>query len=212
MIAWIIILLVLLLILAFPVGIDAAFASGAFSLKIKLGPFRKAMLPRTKPTRKKQKKKKEEPAEKPPDETKKKKQSLTLDDILTLAEIGLDALHKFRIHLSVDRFRLHWVAAAADPCDAVMQYGRINAALGALLSRAHSALKIRDEDVRTELDLEAEHPEISAQIILSIQIWELLLIAGTAGFAGLRWLIRRKRSAKAAAAAETERSKEDGEL
>ena len=74
-----------------------------------------------------------EPEEKPSEQKKeKKKKKLTLDDILTLAEIGLDALRRFRMHLSVDRIMLHYTAAAADPYDAVQQYGKVNAALGVL--------------------------------------------------------------------------------
>ncbi len=210
MIAWMIVIVLLLLILAFPVGIDAAYDGDDRFLKLKLGPFRKTILP--KDQKKKKKEKREEKPEQAQPEEKKKKQSLTLDDILTLAEIGLDALRRFRIHLSVDRFRLYWTAAASDPYSAVQQYGRVNAALGALAAKAHAALKIRDEDIRTTLDLEAEHPTVRTRLVLSIQIWEILLIGLSAGFAGLRWFLKKKRDARAAAAAEKERSSQDGEL
>ena len=210
MLAWIIILVVLLLILACPVGIDAAFGGEGFFLKLKLGPFRKTLLPaRKKPP--KPEEPKPEPEEAPEEKKKKKKPSFSLDDIFTLAGIGLDALHDFRVRLSVDRFALHWCAAAADPYDAVMQYGRVNAALGALQTKAHTALKIREEDVRTELDLTADKPAVEGQLILTIQIWEILLIGICAGAKGLRWQIRKKRTQRAAAAADTERSNHDGE-
>lgn len=214
MIVWIIVLLVLLLILICPVGIDAAYQASQFSLKLKIGPFRKALFPREKRDKKKKKKEKQEKPEpkEPEEEQPKKKQRFTLDDILTLAEIGLDALHRFRVHLSVDLFLLYWTAAAADPYDAVMQYGRINAALGSLMGKAHAALKIRDEDVQTTIDLTLDHPKIETRLILSIQIWEVLLIGIAAGAAGLRWMIRKKRDERAAASAATERSKQDGEL
>ena len=212
MLVWIIILVILLLILACPVGADAAYTADAGFLKLKIGPFRITLLPAKKKP-KKEKKKKEETAEsdEPKKTGKKKKTKLTLDDILTLAEIGLDTLHQFRIRLSVDLIKLYWSAAASDPCDAVMQYGRINAVLGALQGKAHTALKIRSEDIRTELDLTAERPKIEARIILSIQIWEILLIGILAGAKGLRWIIRKKRNERAAAAADTERSINDGE-
>ncbi len=213
MIVWIIVLLVLLLILACPVGIDGAYQTARFSLKLKIGPFRKALFPREKEKKKKKKEKKEKPKPQETGEKKpKKKPGFTLDDILTLAEIGLDALHRFRVHLSIDRFLLYWTAAAADPYAAVMQYGRINAALGSLMGKAHTALKIRDEDVRTTIDLILEHPQIEAQLVLSIQVWEVLLIGIIAGAAGLRWMIRKKRNERAAASAATERSIQDGEL
>ena len=71
---------------------------------------------------------------------------------------------------------------------------------------------VREQDIRTTLDLEAERPEIRMRLILSIQIWEILLIVLCAGGAGLRWILKKKRSERAAAAAEKERRKQDGEL
>ena len=212
--AWIIILIVLLLILALPVGVDAAYDPNTKYLKLKLGPGRVTLLPAKKKPRK-PKEEKPEPEDKPPEEKKekkKKKTKLTLDDILTLAEIGLDALRRFRMHLSVDRFVLHYTAAASDPYAAVQQYGKVNAALGVLAGKAHTALKIRSEDIQTQLDLTVERPVIEGQIVLTIQIWEILLIAICAGARALRWLLKKKRTERAAAAAEKERSTEDGEL
>ena len=212
MIAWIIILFVLLLILALPVGIDAAYDPETKYLKLKLGPVRKTLLPAQKKP-KKPKEEKPEPAEKPSEKKKeKKKLKLSLDDILTLAEIGLDALHHFRVHLSVDRIVLHYTAAAADPYAAVQQYGKVNAALGVLAGKAHTALKIRSEDVQTQLDLTAERPVVEGRIILTIQIWEILLIGICAGARALRWLLKKKRMERADTKAEKERSTLDGEL
>ena len=204
MIAWIIVIAVLLLILAFPVGVDAAYGPEARFLKLKLGPFRKTLLPAEKKEKKKKKKKPAEAkteGEEGAGKKKKKKLRLTLDDILTLAEIGLDALHAFRLHLSVDRVLLHWCAASRDPYDAVQQFGRVNAVLGVVGAKLRNVLKIRQSDVRTELDLTKERPEIDSRLILSIQIWEILLIGGCAGIAALRWKWKKKRTERAAAAA-----------
>lgn len=213
MLVWILILALILLILVCPVGIDGAYGGGESFLKLKIGLFRKTLLPRERKAKKPKKEKKKKP-EPDSDETpkEKKKVSFTLDDILTLAEIALDTLHRFRVHLSVDRLAVHWVAAASDPYDAVLQYGRVNAALGALVTKTHTALKVRDEDVRTELDLEAAKPKIEGRLILTIQIWEVLLILLCAGFKGARWILNKKRTERAAAAAAKERSIQDGEF
>ena len=45
MLVWIIVIVLLLLILACPVGIDAACTQDARHLKLKIGPFRKKLLP-----------------------------------------------------------------------------------------------------------------------------------------------------------------------
>ncbi len=210
---WILILLAILLILAFPVGVDAAYDGDDRFLKLKLGPFRKTLLPAEKKEKRKREKKKDTQQEPPDDAKEKIKKRLTLDDILTLAEIGIDTVRRFRMHLSVDRLVMYWTAGAPDPCDAVMQYGRVNAVIGAVLAKAHTRFKIREEDVRTEIDLTAARPEIRFRAVLSIQIWEILLIAVSAAVPGLRWMIKRKRSERAASAdAAVERSIQDGEF
>ncbi len=203
--AWLIVIAIVLLILAFPVGVDAQYASGNSFLKLKLGFFRRTLLPSSqKKDKKKKKKKTTEKPSKPGEEDQKKekkKPGLTLDDILTLAEIALDALHRFFFHLSVDLLVVHWCAGASDPYGAVQQYGRVNALLGITEAKLRNALKIRESDIRTALDLGAERPEIVARLVLSIQIWEILLIGVCAGVPALRWMINKKRMERAAAAA-----------
>lgn len=203
MIAWIILIIVLLLLLTFPVGVDALYAPDGKYLKLKLGPFRVGVLPsKGKPKRPKQEKepKKTEASETPAPE--KKKLRLTFSDILTLAEIGLDALRRFRLHLSIDRLRLHWTAAASDPYGAVLQYGRVNEILGMLGGPAHTVFRFHEEDVRTEIDFERTRPVVEAGIVLSIQIWEILLVAVCAAAAALKWYRMKKRTERSAAQAD----------
>ena len=50
------------------------------------------------------------------------------------------------------------------------------------------------------------------RIILTIQIWEVLLIGICAGAKALRWLLKKKRMERADTKAEKERSTQDGEL
>ena len=75
-----------------------------------------------------------------------------------------------------------------------------------------TAMKIRSEDVQTQLDLTAERPVVEGRIILTIQIWEVFLIGICAGAKALRWLLKKKRMERADLKAEKERSTQDGEL
>ena len=200
MIAWITVILVLLLILTFPVGIDAAYAPERYWLKLKLGPFRVTVMPGK---GKKKPKKKAQPQPKPEEAAtpKKKKRQLPklgIDDVRTLAEIVLRAIRRFRTHLSVDKLYMDWTSAAADPYAAVVQYGRVNALLGALSGPVHRVFRIRREDVRTGLDLEAPKPIVDLQLVMSLQVWEILLIAVCAGASGIRWYCKKKRTERAA--------------
>ena len=197
MIALIVILTILLLILILPVGADVSYLDGAFALKAKAGPLRIQILPK-KEKQPKEQKEKDKPKEKEPKAgaKEKPKQKMTLEDYLELAKIGLGALGRFRRSLSIDTFLLHVVSGAADPYGAVMQYGYLNAGLSALAPAFHRAFKVRREDVRTAVDLELGTTVFEAQLVLSIQIWEILTIGFCAGFAFLRWYLRRKREAK----------------
>lgn len=194
LLALVIIAVVLILFLILPVGVDAAYDGAVFALKAKAGPVKIQILP------KKEKPPEPEGEEKPEKEKKKKreqehkpKQKLTLDDILELAGIGLKALGRFRRSLSVDKLMLHMAAAAPDPYDAVLLYGRVNAGFSALSPLLHRALKIREEDIRTCVDTEPGSMFLEARVVVTLQIWEILYIAFSAGFAALRWLIKRKR-------------------
>lgn len=194
MLALVIIVVLLVLFLILPVGVDAAYDGAVFALKAKAGLIKIRILP------KKAKPPEEEGKEKPKKEKKQKrekehkpKQKLTMDDIFELAGIGLKALGRFRRSLSVDKFMLHMAAAAPDPYDAVLLYGRVNAGLSALSPLLHRAVKIREEDIRTCVDTEPGTMLIRARVVVTVQIWEILYIALSAGFAALRWLGKRKK-------------------
>lgn len=198
MLALCIILAVLLLIFILPVGADAAYIGAAVLLKIKIGPFRLQILPKKEKKEKAKKEKKPKAAE-GHEQKPKPKLKLTLDDILKLAKLGLKALSRFRKSLSIDVFLLHMVCAAKDPYGAVMQFGCLNAGLGALSPLLHKALKIRSEEIRIAVDMEPGPPVIEARLVATLQIWEILYIGICAGFAFLRWYLRRRKQAKGAA-------------
>ena len=102
------------------------------------------------------------------------------------------------MRLDVDLLQLDWTAAAADPYDAVIQYGSVNAMLGAISGPVHNVFSIHSEDIRTGLDLEATRPVISARVVASIQIWELLYIAICAGASAGWHYFRKKREQRSA--------------
>lgn len=199
MLAWIIVIVLLLLLLILPVGVDADYDGARFLLRLKIGPFRKLLFPppEKKPKAKKEKKEKAERVRYPKGYHAPRR--LSREDILTLVRIGLRALKRFRKHLSIDLLRLHFTAAAADPCDAVLLYGWVNAGLATLSPLARPVLHIREGEVETAVDLEGETPRVTLRLIATLQIWEILFIAVCAGGALLVWLGRKKKQARAAA-------------
>lgn len=197
MLTWIIVLVLLLLFLILPVGVDAAFVRSQLTLKCKIGPLRLQLLP-GKPG----KQRKERPRKARPEKQKKPKAEaklkLTKEDIFALLRIFFRALKRFRAHLSIDLLRLHWTAGAADPYDAVIQYGALNAGLHTLYPLAHAALHIREEDLRTDLSYELTKPELEARVVATLQIWEIGLIGICTGAAALRWYCNKRRTARGA--------------
>ncbi len=218
MIALGIILLLIILLLILPVGADAAYTGGELALKVKIGPFRLGILPAKKKAegekkpKKKPKVKKAKKAEaaaegKANKKSAKPKQKLTFDDIMGIVRLGLEALGRFRRSISVDLLKLHITAAGSDPYSAVMNYGYINAAIGALLPLLHKVFKFKKEDYDSRIDFEAEKLGIDAHLVMSVRIGEILLIVICAAFGFLKWLLRRKRRAKAEAKAAAAKEK-----
>lgn len=196
MIALTIIIVLLVLLLIMPVGADVSFIGGEFKLRVKIGPVGKLLFP---PKDKKKEKTKKPKKEKPDKGGGKKKLRLGFDDITAIAKIGLKALKRFRHCLSIDLFMLHLTAAAEDPYDAVMAYGYVNAGIGALMPLAHSALKIRDEDIQIRMDFTEEMTSADARLVATLQIWEILYIAILAVAAFLKWYMQYKKRIKAEA-------------
>ena len=202
MIALAVILAVLVIILILPVGADASYIDNVFSLAAKAGPVKIGILPKkkkaeaeTQPKPKKEKKKKGEAEETEVKAEKKPKQKLSFEDITGIIRLALDALGRFRRSLSIDVLMLHLTTAGPDPYSAVMSYGYFNAAIGALLPSLHRAFKVKKEDIASQVDFEADKLKIDARLQLTVRIGEILLIALCAGFAFLKWLLRRRRRA-----------------
>ena len=198
MIAWIIVVIVLLLFLMLPAGVDAAYRQDALFLSIKLGPLRLRLLPakdlpKAHGEKKKEKKKK--------DDKDGGKEKLKLrpgkDDILDGLRLVLGILSRFRRHLSVDLLRLYFVCAAPDPYDAVMQYGYVNTGFSLLSPLLHQVLNIRREEIVLDLDVTAlEKPDIDAHIVATFQIWEIFYLGFYGGIGFLRWFLALRKSSK----------------
>lgn len=202
---WIIILVVLALILLTPLGVDLSYFEGVFALKVKVGLLRLTLLPRKKKEGKpeKPKKPKKPKPEKEEAEAGEKKPSrfpkLTLSDAVELLGLVFKMLGRFRRFLSIDRLTLHLVTGAPDPFNAVLLYGTLNAALGALSPGFHRAFRVKNEDVLLGSDptpgasLAAE-----GQLAFTWRIWALLHSFNCLLFGALRWYLKKRREQKQA--------------
>ena len=195
MIAWIIVIVLLLLFLIMPVGIVFIYRQQLI-LKVKIGLTNLKVLPSGDKGKPKEPKPKKEKVKVPKDQ---QKLRLNKDDVFSLLKLLFQTLRRFRKHLSIDRLKLYWTAGADDPCDAVMQYGGLNAGLSTLRPYVHEVLKIRDEDIQTSVDFERSTPLIEAELTATLQIWEILFIGNCTAFAILPWYFTKKKLERTAA-------------
>ena len=209
--ALLIILAIIVFILILPFGVKAAYLDEEPYLAARVLCFNIRLLPakekkekpekKKKPAKpkkeKKKKKKKNEEAGEAEGEAKKKP---SVDELLELARIGLDALSSFRRKLTVNSFMLHFVAADEDPYNAAMMFGYVNTALGVMAPLAEKSFNVRQSDVRTAVSFEITEPQIDAELTVTISLGRILAVGLAAGFKFLKY----KRSAVARKAAETD--------
>ena len=185
MLTLIIIFSVLSIISLLPLGIDGGYSGGALSLNIKLGPIIIKLFPRAqKPKTAKPKKEKNVPS----DEAQKEKSKKPMDKTMLLGIIkeGFRAISRFRRKLSIDYFRFHYVFASDDPFETAVGFGRASAVTGVFLPMIDAAFNVKQRDVGFSMDFLADKPIIDVWITATIQVWELIYIAGAFGIGFLK--------------------------
>lgn len=199
-----IVLLILLIFALLRVGVWAEYSESGFLVRVLLGPFRITVFPMKK---KKDKAGKEKPKKEKKPKEKKPKPELTKEEKrekrggmiellkIVLRELKL-VLSKMRRKLSVDQLTLYYTAAADDPFDAAMQYGKLTAGAYGILSILDDIFNIKKQDVRTNVDFNLEKPVVYVCLQLTIAIWEIVYVSGGMIFAVLGHFIRASRGKK----------------
>lgn len=179
------------------VGVSAGYEAQAFSVSARVGPLTIPVWPRP-PAEEPKKPKKEKPPKEPkaPQEQTKEKE-LDFDTILALAKLALKAAGSFRRKLTVELFRLEFVAGSSDPYDTAMQSAYVQAALGSLRPLAQRALHIQERDVQVGADFTADKPRIEARLTLTIRIGQIVAIGVVFGVGYLKLMLQKKKAAKA---------------
>lgn len=196
---WIVLALLALLTLLnlLRIGVSAGYEAQAFSVSARVGPLTIPVWPRP-PAEEPKKPIKEKPPKEPkaPQEQTKEKE-LDFDTILALAKLALKAAGSFRRKLTVELFRLVFVAGSSDPYDTAMQSAYVQAALGSLRPLAERALHIQERDVQVGADFTADKPRIEARLTLTIRIGQIVAIGVVFGVGYLKLMLQKKKAAKA---------------
>lgn len=205
MTAALIILAAVVLILLIPIGVSGGWDFGEIGLTILVGPLKLRLLPKKPPKPGKEKKPKAPKAKK--DKPKKPRGSITFQTITDYARLGVRALGRFRRRLCIRKLKIWYLAAASDPCDAAVAYGRANAAIAELLSLLHAAFEVKEQDVRLRVDFSEEKSQFSVGGELTIRFGQILFVGLCALIDFLKIMIKQRKKAKL----NSERNDENGE-
>lgn len=183
------ILLALFLIGQLRVGAAVAYSQAGLFVKIKAGPVRIQILPAKERKKKKEKKQKpvsrhpaEEGAKPAPQSGKKNTLSLALRLLPLVAEAAGQLVRKIRI----DRLRLHVIWGAADPAAAAQGFGAGNAVLGMLWPLFEHNFKVKEHDLRVDVDFEQKSPALTADVQATLTIGQCLALALRLGVKALK--------------------------
>ena len=215
-----IVLLLILLVLVIPLGVDAGYEESVLFLRLKIGLFRYTLYPK-KPRPKQKRKGKQKTggkaaAKKKTDKGKKEdrrpetaepegtdetitvreKTRWDIDTIAALAGMGMNALRRFFRSFRVELLRIHYTVAASDPYAAALQYGRLCAVMEVLPGQSR---RLRSRDIAIGCDFNRAWPEISARIVVTLQLYRLVFLPEY-----IVWKIRCRRAVRTAALTERE--------
>ncbi len=162
-----------------PVGLEAAYEEGVFSLTARPVPVK--LLPRERV--KKLEQKGEQEAER-------LWQRLPKPILRLLAENGWRAAKGLAPYVSVEKLRIHITAGGPDPYLAVMAYGRAGVLMEALNAR------FRNADLHVQADLDGGHTVYEGRVRLQVRTGNLVGAAVSFGTGFLRQYFLYRRNAR----------------
>lgn len=211
---WMVLLLIfgiLFLIGCIPVGVDAAYLGGSFTLKVKIWLLRLQILPAKPKKPKKEKASAAKDGKKPaggkakapaakeaqaadgaekPAQATPKKAFLTggVQEIIDLARLAADTLGNLRRKLRMEELMLRVrFGGGDDAAKTAILYGRAWAVIGALMPCLERIFVIKKRDIGAELDYNVdEKMAVDAHMVLTITIGRALALALRAGIGFLK--------------------------
>lgn len=173
MMGWLIALGIVVLLAVFPLGISATYQHSGIMAWVLAGPVRIQVYPS------KKKEKEDKPEEKieqasnaisKAQKTAEEESGGSWKDFLPLVDVVLDFLGDLRKKIRVKYLKMHLTLASEDPCDLVINYGRMNAAVAGLLAQFDRLFVVRKQNVKIDCDFTAEETVVVARVDLTITV------------------------------------------
>ena len=183
---WLIALGIIALLAMLPLGVSMRYQQDGCRVWIQVGPARFLVYPPKE--RPEKKRKKPEPEQKPaaPYQTSGRSRGGSWKGFLPLVQVLLDFLKDLKRKIRVSDLQLHVTMAGEDPCDLAINYGRMNAAMAALLAHLEQWLVIKKRSVWLRCDFEAEQTVVDARLDVTITVAGLLALAARYGVRTLK--------------------------
>ena len=212
MVGWIILGVIVLIVFCINmirIGADVAYENGEFRLAAKVAGIRLQLIPKEdreekpkkekKPKKKKKEKKKKEKKQEEGEEQPKKKSlplGMNLEELFDAAKAILGHIARFPRKFLIDHFKLHVVMAGIDPYDTARQFGWLNEALSILHPLAQKGFRVRNSDVRTEIDFVRDRIGVEFAMGLTIRIGQIVGLLNAIIISAVKVVIRSKRRQK----------------
>ena len=194
------VLLVIVIILLIPVGAEAEYDRPGATVWLRIGGVRKILYPRPpKPEGEKKPKKEKKKKEEPEKEAEPKKGG-TLQLIMQLIPVGIEALGRFKRGLIIKKLTLWFCFGGDDPAKVAMSFGGASAGAGLIVPLLQRNFRIKEIDVQNGVDFTSSETMVYAHADIRIRIITILAIAVTAGIKTLKIFTARRKEAKASAA------------
>ena len=197
-----ILLFILLTVLVSRVGAEVAFGEET-RVTLRLGLIRVQVLPR------KSKEKRAAPKKKAPEKAKGKKKpkkeapkitaSAVLEGFPQLWKILKKGLRMTRRRIRISPMKLWAVIGGEDPANTAILYGRLSAAMYAVVPVLQELLRMPDPQIHLEPDLQGGESRAEGEIRASFLIWDLVVMGFACGIPLIKWFLHLRRQPPQAA-------------
>lgn len=182
---WLIALGIVALLAMLPLGVTVRYQQDGCRVWLRIGPVRIPVYPAKKgPEKKEEEPQREQKAA--PARRGDHPSGGSWKDFLPLVQVLLDLLKDLKRKIRVNDLQLHVTMAGEDPCDLAVNYGRMNAAVAAILAQLAHWLDIRKQSVWLRCDFDAEQTVADARLDATISTARLLALAVRYGVRALK--------------------------
>ena len=194
---------VLLILLCFPVVIRVSYRQGNFCARLQYSLVHIPFYPRAKKDTSVQETPQEQSSsqtEKEPTQ-KKVKRSVNLEQILytleVLPPVLLKTCKRVGKRIQISPLQIYILVAGTDPADTAILYGKLEAAMAAILPVLHQMVRIEEQDIQLFPDFCEEQMDFILDVGVRIRLCDLLLVAFCALGGLLNWFVGFRKRADA---------------